>query len=719
MFKPTDEQQAVIDAPQEGAYVVSAGPGSGKTATMALRYQKLVRDYEVDPGNIIAVTFSKAMADELGIRISRFTPEADLRQICTIHALLYRILMEEGERRRVPGDREGWKIKAHTKTALEQAGLPDIGWKDAQQWFGTAKINGIRADYPGKLEEFYKGLIERAGGCTHPEYAHDLHTRLEGTHKLFDYLMSSDRSTEAPHGFLTFSDMVCEAIWLFEDKPTVLQKYQQRYQYVIIDEAQDTTGWATKLLWMLAAPQDNIMVIGDEDQWLYGFAGAKPDHNMRQGFRNRFPEATLFKLTVNFRSTAVIVNTSSLAIAGNYGPRNEEYRKTLIPREGVDEGVTITYDIFPNTNEESAAVAEFIADGKEAGDFEEGDVFVLARTRAYLGYLEGALVRRGIKFLNEKGGTFWDSWHVRQLVHYMRLSINRGDNDAFSTVYNLASDKMKLTRDQTDRQTGRIVRYAGDYINHRWLGKKFLEACNGSWHGMDDAERQRRSWSSGIRDLRNFMREVDEHVKPGDKAKFIVDHCLLKWWQMEEGLEVDDESETSRLGDLMMVVDMAGQFQNCELFFAYIDKMIEAAEDAKAGDKSKLVILTTIHGSKGRERPVVINMGVMDGMLPHALSLMPPLAKDGQILPALCGGGNSVEAERCMWFVAMSRAERIFKAYGSRFVTGTKLLEPSRFAEEVGLLDSALIEQVSAVVEGVLGDDEPEASEDRGHFQEW
>lgn len=699
----TAAQQRIVDAPPDGAKVVSAGPGAGKTLTMAFVYNAWVTRHQIDPQHIVAVTFSKAMADELGARIQRYTPNAYLDQICTIHALHYRILRAEGEQRTPPPAKAGWKIKVHTQTALERNGLADVGWKDAQAYIGTAKVNSVR---PAALESFYDRLLH---DCEDGIPTDSLHVQLAETHRLFDRLMAADRAAAHPGGLMTFADMVCELFWLFEDHPGICHKYQSRYQYMIIDEAQDTTGWATESLWNLAAPQDNILVIGDEDQWLYGFVNAEPDINMRHGFAKRFPKAQYFKLETNFRSTSSIVRASNQAIDPNYGEHNRQYQKTLEPRPDAPDGETLVYNVYEDPGEEANAVAETIAEAVERGEFEYGDFFVGSRTRAYLGYMEGALVRHSIPFVNEKGGTFWGSKHVQQLLCYMRLSADRGDDEAFETVYNVGSEHMTMSFDKKDRETGRVVKYKGEYSHTRWLGKEFVKACSGGWYGLRDAELSENGWRwrHGIGDFRRFMDNVDAVVPPGEKARYVLDHCLLSYWQAEEGVMEDDESETSRLGDLLMVCDMAREFKTCEAFFEYVRQMIDAAEAAKQGDKSAMVVLTTIHGLKGRERPYVVGVGIMDGLLPHAFSVNPGLLaviNSKSRLPALARGGNSVEAERCMWFVLISRAKARFMATGSRFVIN-KSYQPSRFAGEIGLLDEDLAGQLVEFAE-MLEDDE-------------
>ena len=218
---------------------------------------------------------------------------------------------------------------------------------------------------------------------------------------------------------------------------------------------------------------NTLTLVGDVDQLLYRFTGARPEL-MTQEVDKFIPDIKTLMLTTNYRSTQTIVQACSRLIAKNYsdegGPYPQEFMKETGWRDDAPMGCPITFQMFPDVRAEAQSVADTITEQMASEGYEFGDFYVSSRTRAQLAYLEGALFRAGIKFVNLAGGSFWDSYHIRNIVAYLELAFDTTDQLAFEAVYNIASG------DHTDRR--------GKYCNHRWLGREFLRLTNSEYGKM-------------------------------------------------------------------------------------------------------------------------------------------------------------------------------------------------------------------------------------------
>lgn len=676
-FELNEQQREIVNAPiGEKAIRVLAGPGAGKTAVMVKRIDRLINK-GIRPDSITGVSFSKVAATELGSRIQEVNSLVNLNQICTIHALCFRGLREEGKQHDVATD--GRIIRKHVEAALEHVGIHEVGWKDFMSYINWAKNSAVR---PHKLETYYQGIIRNAGGLRYyVSWEDEAHTRLANAHRKFDSLLKSE-------GLMTFADMLCEYEWLLDDGVGVLERHSSKTDHLFIDEAQDTNPQAMRILYKLASPQDNVTIIGDQDQSIFGFTGARPEENMQHGFEERFADKGFlsFMLETNYRSTGKIVSFVNQAIDKNYTEENEQYRKNLIARPDADDGAMPTYNLYPSVDLEAQAVTDKIRDMMWDDDRRPGDFFVLSRIRALLPYLYSYLFHAKIPFVDRCGSSFWDLAHVQDLLAYLSLSVNKSDDVAFQRIYNKASNHMKQPWSQRDRVTGQITRQEGDQIIHRFLGKAFLKACNGTYFGMVDAENQNKTWVRGIMDLRLFLGDMNELESPYDKAMFIIDKCLRNFWVTTEG-GTSDEGNPTRVIDMLTVADMVNNFETIEEFLTHANEMKAKIEAATIeGDDSNLVVLSTIHRVKGTERSIVFQMGVVNGILPHWLALpsdgLSTKMDSGSVLPF--SYFSSIVDERRLFFVSASRAKEEFHCTGARVFMG-KAMEPSEFAYETGL----------------------------------
>jgi DNA helicase-2/ATP-dependent DNA helicase PcrA len=334
--------------------------------------------------------------------------------------------------------------------------------------------------------------------------------------------------------------------------------------------------------------------------------------------------------------------------------------------------------------------------------YSPGDFFIGARTRAQLGYLEGALVRAKIPFINIAGGSFWQSKHVADAIAYLRLAYNAKDKDALERVYNIPSAGHQYAWSD---KAGKFQ--AGDYCPTRYLGKEFLAKIGYDFDKIDKVLFSRDGWRyqtkkkdytkygpTKAQDLQEFVwmlkSVLDQAENVGQVIRAIIDDCYEKFLRHESTLG-DEGLANAKLEDLATVEDLAGQYTSVDKFLSYVDEMIKTAEDAKNKEWGEYLILSTYHRLKGLERPVVFGLGWCEGinnetgqdvgLLPHTFSLSPP--PDFGVLPA--GEMSPMEDERCIGFVCISRAiERCYLSGIKSYRSWN--LGPSRFIYEMELI---------------------------------
>jgi len=429
-----------------------------------------------------------------------------------------------------------------------------------------------------------------------------------------------------------------------------------------------------------------ITFIGDTDQLLYRFSFAKPEIISKEVL-TLIPDILTFKLETNYRSSEEIIARQRELIAHNYEHKGGGYSfltfKASHGRDGASQGDKITVSAFESAEDEGEGVASQIAMYIESGR-EPGDFFVGARTVAQLGYLEGPLVRRGIPFLNLCGGTFFGSKHILDVIAYMKIVVDQEDSDAFGRAYKIASNDFEYPFGPNK----------GKYCHHRFLGAKFLTEAP-TFGALKRRGLSGLYWKhqKGAADILKF---VDTLQMFGDEPKrlleVILEYCYYDYLKADEGIEIEDEGESSKIQDFETLKDIAADFATVPEFLAYVDMMIEMAEKAKDGDQSDYVIISTVHRLKGKERPIVFGIGICEGykmtksgqeqpvgLLPHTFSLVPP--PQFGIYPA--GAQNPIADERCIFFVLISRAEeQVHLSYPLRYRDA--MMFESRFIGEMG-----------------------------------
>jgi DNA helicase-2/ATP-dependent DNA helicase PcrA len=681
-----EQQLAIVYAPLDAPIRVLAGPGSGKTTVLEKRIRHLVTQ-GAKPGSILYVTFTKTMANEGknrildGLRDIVDSDDLDTygQWFCTIHAACLRIIKADGmQQKEIAKD---WQVRK----ALEEISL--------QLWPEGERLNDFEDFRRPPVEEILAAISHaKAAGLTSMQDEHyftDHHGVYHGP-KLHQARHRLDKALQGQN-LMTFADMLYECELLLRTNAKARQRWQEKFDFVLVDEGQDTNLQAMRILTMLAEPNNWFTIVGDTDQTLMRFMGGEPENNLFDGFTERYPNGLLYFMETNYRSTDAIVQAANQLIAHNYegkgGPYSDAYYKVLRVRVDAPEGQAVHFLEYDDLKDEAEGVARSIA-GQLARNYKPNQFFVASRTRAQLAHLETALMREKVPYINIKGGSFWLAKHVKDCVDYLRLAYDETNEEAFKQVYNIASADMIFTRGPQE----------GQYCNHRWLGAAFLGACQNKFKNVQSAARTY-SYRAGATDLTNFVYEIQGCLQQAgmqEALRCIIDRCLSPWILSREGeLAQGDESEGGKLTDLEMVVDIANRCKDVPEFLKFVDDAIETSQKAKDKDWDAYVILSTIHGLKGLERDVVYGTGFSEsadseekpiGLLPHTYSLVTP-TKTGVLNFTSAG---LLTDERCCGFVCVSRARyELYLSSVRNFRDYT--MKPSRFIYEMGILQEEFV----------------------------
>jgi len=671
---PNKRQAEAITMPLETNVRVFAPPGAGKSTVIEWRYTWMIEN-NINPNDIIVTTFSKSMADEAGKRISKMTDRINLDQISTIHALCYRILTRWDYASKtylwnVPKD---WEVKKNLDELIDKfwKGDEKPGYNEVWSYIDYAKSQSIG---PDQSFNFYGKILGALQGGW-----------LAEIRKEFDLWLARSKQ-------LTFADMLYYVDRGLKNDPQFKSKWMNKWTYCVIDEGQDTSEQALSILLKLGKYS---YTVSDVDQMMFRFSGAKPEV-MTSDYADNIQT---IKLEINYRSTHEIIQTSNQLIRHNYsdldGPYDQIFMKDIRPRDDAPIGDKVQYSFYPTVEDESKGIADTVNEQLQAG-YNPGDFFVGARTRAQLGFLEGALVKASIPFINIAGGSFWQSRHIQDVISYLRLAYDETDSPALGKVYNIPSNDHLYTFGDK----------VGEYCPTRYLGKEFLSKIDNKFNRIDRLLLSEEGWRyktkerdysiygpSKAQDLQEFVWRLQsslnqiDHV--GQMIRLILDDCYVKYLKHNEG--ITDDAESGKLDDLETVYSIASEYTSVKEFLAYVDSMIEAAQKAKDKDWKDYLILSTYHRLKGLERAVMIGAGWCEGistksdeprgLLPHTYSLVNP--PQFGVLPT--GGMSPVSDERSIGFVCISRAK------DKCFLTGCAQyrdwkMEPSRFVYEAGLL---------------------------------
>lgn len=614
------QREAVLAA--EGPVLILAGAGSGKTRVITHRIAHLVKERGVGPGRLLAVTFTNKAAGEMRSRVERLLEGTTVTSwISTFHALCVRLLRREAAAASLPHDfliYDDDDQLAAVREAMRDLNLSEKLHPPRRLLSRISAAKNLRRETVVADDDEGAGLTERVAAR---------------------YGLILQRA-----GALDFDDLLLRAVALLQDNPAVCESYQQRFQYVLVDEYQDTNRTQYDLMRLLAGGHRNLTVVGDEDQSIYSWRGA--DIRNILDFEADFPGARVLRLEENYRSTQAILDAASGLVAHNRARKG----KTL--RAVKDAGAPVRLHRAGDEFQEAAFVVEKIAAARGRG----GRAAVLFRTNAQSRLFEESLLRMGIPYLVVGGVGFYQRKEVRDVLAYLRLIQNPRDHLALRRVINVPA---------------------------RGIGQKTVEeiekasAERGStlWEGLGVVVDEDRLPARATLPLTRF-RELIEGLRAeaaGLGLRALIERTLAQTGYAAALAQEDSQESQDRLENLAELLSAAADYETREsvpTLAGFLDRTSLLADADQVKDDAP-VILMTLHSAKGLEFDSVFLVGMEEGLVPHTRSLQSPAA---------------LEEERRLIYVGMTRAmDQLFLTWAqSRQVFGQRrVTEPSRFLSEI------------------------------------
>ena len=636
-------QRAAVTA-EDGPLLIFAGAGSGKTRVLTHRIAWLIQQGRAQPGQLLAVTFTNKAAKEMRSRVENLLSlAAGGIWMGTFHAIGVRILRRDGAADGVDrhfaiydeADRLAVVKRIMNELRLDEKRYPPAGM--------VSLISRAKDELQTPQQQ-----LEAAG----------THTEELGAKVRVGYEAFLQRNNA-----LDFDDLLLRVVWLFDRHPDVLERYQSRFQYVMVDEYQDTNRAQYLMVRHLASRHRNLCVVGDDDQSIYGFRGA--DVRNILSFERDYPDAQVVKLEQNYRSTQVILDAAYHVIKAN--PNRAEKRLWTERPGGPKVVIAQTYD----EQEEAQTVAREALRLVAEGDYRLGDLAVLYRTNAQSRALEEVLLRRGVPYRLIGGLRFYERREVKDVLAYLRLVANPQDTLSFSRVIN---------------------------VPRRKLGEKSLSQL-GYWadaHGMspwdalerlDEIAELPSTASRSLADFRDLVKEVRAAAQERRLVE-VVDLLLLRT-VYERHLKDGSPEGDDRWANVLELRGLASEYDGLppgEGLQAFLEDVALMSDVDSMDDKAQGMTLITLHMVKGLEFPVVFMLGMEEGLFPHSRSLDSPAG---------------LEEERRLAYVGMTRARDrlyLFHAFRRHLWGSANLNLPSRFLADI---PAELVDGTAGIPAGV------------------
>jgi DNA helicase-2/ATP-dependent DNA helicase PcrA len=617
----------------DGPVLIFAGAGSGKTRVLTHRIAYLLGEMRVAPDRVLAVTFTNKAAGEMKSRLNAMIgPAARDLWVGTFHAMCVRILRRDGSRAGI--GRSFAVIDDSDQRQLVKEILDDLDY-DERQLAASACL--------AEIDKAKNALLW-------PEAYAQRQTSFVGERIANVYTEYQRRLAES--NSLDFDDLIVRTIDLLERDTATREKYQERFEYVLVDEYQDVNAAQYRLVALLAGRHGNITVVGDDDQSIYSWRGS--DYRMILRFEDDFQGAKIFKLEENYRSTQRILDAANTLVANN----QSRAPKRLFTTRGEGEPITL----YPAATERDEAryvvekIKSLVRDGSAYRDF-----VTLYRTNAQSRVFEEALLAEGIPYRVVGGVGFYARTEIKDIVAYLRYIVNSSDALAFKRIVN---------------------------VPRRGIGQQTLAALVQAataarvsvGEAIFDSELLRTAVPKKLKELERFaelIAEIRKIAESGSVADLLV-AVMERSGYVRELQSEDSHDARARLENLSELVGVAREYEANEEepslagFLANIALVSDL--DALEEDAS-YVTLMTLHSAKGLEFPSVFLTGLEEGVFPHSRTLTEPA---------------ELEEERRLAYVGITRAiDRLFLTYASRraLFGNTYAYPKSRFLDELPALE--------------------------------
>ncbi len=621
----------------EGPCMIIAGAGSGKTRVLTYRIAHLIQTKGVDPFSIMALTFTNKAAKEMRERIEKVVG-SDARNLWmgTFHSVFARILRAEAHLLGYPNNFTIYDTD-DSKSLLRSV-IKEMGLDEAQYKVNTVynRISSAKNKLIG-WQEYLTNAVIMGDDIT------NMRPEIGNIYKTY-----SQRCFKS--GAMDFDDLLFNTDKLFKEHLDTLNKYQHRIQYVMVDEFQDTNLCQYFIIRKLANMRENVCVVGDDAQSIYGFRGA--DISNILNFEKDYPDLRIIKLEQNYRSTKTIVEAANSVIAKN---------KAQLPKQvwtANEDGNLIEVIKAVSDNEEGRLVASSMFEEKMQQQLKFSDFVVLYRTNSQSRAIEEALRRMNIKYKVVGGLSFYQRKEIKDLLAYLRYSLNQQDEASFRRIINLPKrgigdstiDKIVVAANDHGISIWEVLQNANSFVSGRAAGLLDDFVTMIKRFGIEIQNKDAYEASSEIAKGSGLLRELYEDKTVEGLSRYENVQELLN--AIKEYVD-DPEKEDKSLGAFLQEVSL-----------------ITNADDDKDHDPEK-VTLMTIHMAKGLEFKYVYMVGMEEDLFPSQLML---------------SSRAELEEERRLFYVAITRAQkRLFLSYAlSRYRFGRlKNCEPSRFLDDL------------------------------------
>ena len=632
IFDPLNDAQRQAVAAPPGPMLVLAGAGSGKTRVLTHRVAWLVQTQQISPSSILAVTFTNKAAREMRGRI-----EALLRiplggmWMGTFHGLCHRLLRMHYDEAGLPQSFEILDSDDQhrlIRRVLRDLELDEAYWppREAQRMINQHKDDALRAQELPAGDDIQQQTLYR------------IYVAYEATCQRL--------------GLVDFAELLLRTLELCQRNQRVRETYQQRFRHVLVDEFQDTNPIQYRWLRLLSEAHKNLFAVGDDDQSIYGWRGARVENLL--SFQKDFAGATIFRLEQNYRSTGNILNAANAVIANNTGRLGKEL--------WTDAGAGEAIRLYAASNEidEARFAVERIQLWVERGNRRDS-VAILYRSNAQSRVFEEQLLSAGMPHRVYGGLRFFERAEIKDALAYLRLVANRDSDPAFERIINLPTRGIGSKTLEMIRQRARQKQIS------LWLASDEIIA---------EGVLPPRAWSA----VQRFRALIDEMAADTANLELgeVTDHVLIHSGLLAHFKNERGERAEGRVENLKELVSAARIFapdedQELDALSLFLAHAALEAGEGQAEEWEDCVQLMSLHSAKGLEFPLVFLCGMEEGLFPHQRSLAEP-------------GQRGLEEERRLCYVGMTRAmKQLIVCYAEvrRLYGREQYAQPSRFLSEI------------------------------------
>lgn len=588
--------------------MVLAGPGSGKTTVITHRIRYLTGECGVNPSDILVITFTRAAAEEMKERYSRLVGGASGVSFGTFHSVFFRIL------------KLAYQYNANNIVRTEQqtlfirelAGKEELELEDENEFIASvlSEISSIKGEMIDLRHYYSKNCPDET----------------------FRRIYNGYEERMRRSGLIDFDDMMVMCRRLFTERADILSAWQRRYRYILIDEFQDINRLQYEIVRMISKPENNLFIVGDDDQSIYRFRGARPE--IMLGFEKDFPDAKRILLDVNYRCTEEIAKAALCLIENN----EKRFKKNI--RTTGKRGKPVITRVWPDSFEENKRIAGEIKSYQEAG-VRYADIAVLYRTNSGPRLLMEKLMEYNLPFkVKDSVPNLYEHWIAANILTYIKIALGSRERADFLQIIN--RPKRYISRDSLKNTVVNFGEWKEWYRDKDWVADR-IENLE-----YDLKALSRMSPLAAVNYIRQGM----------GYDGFLEEYASFRRMKPEELFETADQLKESAAG-----------YKTFEEWFRHIEEYREElkrqASAGKAEQAADAVTLATMHGAKGLEFKVVYILDANEGVTPHSKAAL----------------NEDIEEERRLFYVAMTRAKERLHIYSVK-ERYHKKAEISRFVEE-------------------------------------